>query len=110
VLFKVEENPVSRRLKKIVAFVVRNDTKLLIAGNHTKIKTIALQIINLLLQDKKKLHCTYCNEDGHTTDRCFRKNRNEKKDDKQDDANLIMIAIDGSKGQNFHRNKTSIER
>jgi hypothetical protein len=33
--------------------------------------------------DKKKLHSTYCNKDGHTMDRCFRKKRNEKKDDKQ---------------------------
>jgi hypothetical protein len=38
-------------------------------------------------------------------DRCFRKKRNEKKDDKQDDENLIMIAIDGSEGQNFFINK-----
>jgi hypothetical protein len=44
--------------------------------------------------DKKKLHCTYCNKDGHTMNRCFRKKRNEKKDDKQDNADLFMIAID----------------
>jgi hypothetical protein len=28
--------------------------------------------------DKKKLHCTSCNKDGQTMDRCFRKKRTEK--------------------------------
>jgi hypothetical protein len=60
--------------------------------------------------DKKKLHCTYCNKDGHTMDRCFRKKRNEKKDDKQENAHLVMIAIDGSEGQNFHREMSFIHK
>jgi hypothetical protein len=60
--------------------------------------------------DKKKLHCTYCNKDGHTMDRCFRKKRNEKKDDKQDNSDLVMIAIDGSEGQTFHREISFIHK
>jgi hypothetical protein len=53
VLFKVEENLVSRRFsKEIVTFVVRKDIKLLIVGNQTKIKTSALPIIGLLQQVK----------------------------------------------------------
>jgi hypothetical protein len=43
-------------------------------------------------------------------DRCFRKMRNEKKDDKQGDENLIMIAIYGSEGQNFHREMSFIRK
>jgi hypothetical protein len=60
--------------------------------------------------DKKKLHCTYCNKDGHTMHRRFRKKRNEKRDDKQDNADLIMIAIDGSEGQNFYREMSFIHK
>jgi hypothetical protein len=41
-------------------------------------------------------------------DRCFRKKRNEKKYDKQENAGLVMIAIDGSEGQNFHREMSFI--
>jgi hypothetical protein len=36
------------------------------------------------------------------------KKRNEKKDDKQVDENLIMIAIDGLEGQKFHREMSFI--
>jgi hypothetical protein len=43
-------------------------------------------------------------------DHCFRKKRNEKKDDKQGDDNLIMIAIDGSEGQNIHREMNFIHK
>jgi hypothetical protein len=56
------------------------------------------------------MHCTYCNKDGHTIDRCCRKKRNEKKDGKQNDTNLIMIATDGSERQNFHREMSFIHK
>jgi hypothetical protein len=60
--------------------------------------------------DKKKLHYTYCNKDGHTIDRCFGKKRNEKKYDRQENADFVMIAIDGSEGQNFHREMIFIHK
>jgi hypothetical protein len=43
-------------------------------------------------------------------DRCFRKKRNEKKDDKQDNEDLGLIAIDGSEGQDFHREISFIHK
>jgi hypothetical protein len=41
---------------------------------------------------------------------CYRKKRNEKNDDKQGDENLIMIAIDGTEGQSFHRDMSFIHK
>jgi hypothetical protein len=114
VLFKVEENPVSRRfLKEIVASLVRKDADCW-ESDRNKDKRPSNYKSNAdktdKSDDKKKLHCTYCNKDGHTMDLCFRKKRNEKKDDKQGDENLIMIAIDGSEGQNVHREMSFIHK
>jgi hypothetical protein len=85
-----------------VRYMVRKDTKLLIVGSQIKNKDKRPSNYKSTSagksdkpDDKKKLHCTYCNKDGHTMDRCFRKKHNKKKDDKQGDDNLIMIAIDG---------------
>ena len=49
-----------------------------------------------------KLKCTYCHKDGHTIDHCYRKKRNEKKR-ASETAELMMIAIDGKAGDNFHQ-------
>jgi hypothetical protein len=96
---------------------VKKDTKLLNFGNQIKNRDkhpsnykFTPAGISDKSDDKKKLHCTYCNKDGHTMDRCFRKKQNEEKDDKQDNADLVMIAIDGLEGQNFHRERSFIHK
>jgi hypothetical protein len=48
-LFKVEENPVSRRFsKEIAAFVVRKDTKQLTVGSQIETNTSDLRIKSLI--------------------------------------------------------------
>ena len=52
--------------------------------------------------DRKKLHCTFCNKDGHTVDRCFRKQRKDKQPGYGEAAELVMIAVHGQEGVDFH--------
>jgi hypothetical protein len=59
---------------------------------------------------KKRLHCTYCIKDGHTIDRCFHKKWNEKNDDKHENADIVMIAIDGKERQNLRKEMSFLRK
>lgn len=50
--------------------------------------------------DKRK--CTYCGKDNHTAENCFKKKKDEKKSVHGEAAELVMIAVDGCAGQDFH--------
>ena len=52
------------------------------------------------------MHCSYCNKDGHTIDRCYCKKKNKRRQESQEAAELVMISIDGVEGQTFHKELT----
>jgi hypothetical protein len=42
---------------------------------------------------KKKLKCDYCHKEGHTIEHCYRKKKEDRKENK--DHHMVFIAIDG---------------
>ena len=51
---------------------------------------------------KEKRKCTFCGKDNHTVDNCFKKKKQDKKSSSDNVAQLVMVAIDGHAGNDFH--------
>jgi hypothetical protein len=51
---------------------------------------------------KSDLKCAYCQKTGHLAEHCFAKKRDDKKKN-SNNANFMMIAIDGNEGEDFHK-------